>query len=177
MYISVPYNIWKVFIINIAYNKYVRSPELGTLRQSASSLIEHFTVGFISIPQWKYHYSLKYRMLASTISHLSLLHSRRLRNSLTNRRYNGRKWINAKHTFFCRMGPVLHVSTHLAFCGPTDLASYDELAVMAVSGIRPSSIPRAVRHSPETLTFLITYIAFEIKFYTPKYTSSYLHFI
>lgn len=41
-------------------------------------------------------------------------------------------------------------STYLAFWGPTDLASYDELAVMAWSGILPSSIPRAERHSPAT---------------------------
>lgn len=45
---------------------------------------------------------------------------------------------------------VVIISTNLAFCGPTDFASYDELADMAWSGILPSSIPKADRHSPRT---------------------------
>jgi hypothetical protein len=58
----------------------------------------------------------------------------------------------------------LSPGTHRAFWGPTDLASYDELAVMAVSGIRPSSIPKADRHSPEMLKTVIKYVPFKVKF-------------
>jgi hypothetical protein len=47
-----------------------------------------------------------------------------------------------------RFGTKKQDGTHLAFWGPTDLASYEELAEMAWSGMRPSSIPKAVRHSP-----------------------------